>query len=219
MSGSTKYSIQEKPEDREIEGLPLRSFRDFIAGENLEEAARNLDGELKIIFDIRYEATSQLSSSYYEQRTNEVTTSPSTEVVQQISQFYFHSEQALGLYLRHYQHEYLPDILRTIPEEAFIHYIVINIASDREVCRRCAGTYFRMLELPKFLAKPLQEKISKYNGAKISKNGLNILVEVSANTSFDRPRKEIMQTQKKQDDQPIEAENIQNQIIQNEAEE
>ncbi|WP_032113168.1 hypothetical protein [Candidatus Paracaedibacter symbiosus] len=57
----------------------------------------------------------------------------------------------------------------------------------------------------------------QYNVAKVTKNGLKILVEVSANTTFDRPKKAIMIEQEKQDDQPIEVEKVENRVIQKEA--
>lgn len=59
---------------------------------------------------------------------------------------YFHSEQAILIYLMHKKDEYLPQILHQIIKEATITTFLLNIVSSNDMCERCGDTFFRATE-------------------------------------------------------------------------
>lgn len=93
---------------------------------------------LKDIFSL-----SEAESSLKLTRKNELDL---PNVPRDFTHFYFHSEQAILIYLMQKKDEYLSKILSQIAKDATITSFLLNIISSNDMCKRCGDTFFRAIE-------------------------------------------------------------------------
>ncbi|MBN9344484.1 MAG: hypothetical protein BGO76_06630 [Caedibacter sp. 38-128] len=67
-------------------------------------------------------------------------------VPRDFTHFYFHSEQAILIYLMQKKDEYLSQISPQIAKGATITTFLLNIISSNDMCQRCGDTFFRAIE-------------------------------------------------------------------------
>jgi hypothetical protein len=94
--------------------------------------------------------------------------------VKDFSLWYFHSEQAIIIYLMHEADEYLPNILRQIRKEATVIDLLLNIVSYNDMCERCGDTFFRASEKNSFTS--IMKAALEKEDYKVSPNGIRFFV-------------------------------------------
>lgn len=129
------------------------------------------------------------------------------------AQDFFHSEQAILLYLVKYKEEFIGKICSEIPAGSTIHILNVNIVSDRQMCRICGATCLMWAENPKEFERELIT-IFKEKGYIILINGIKLLVEVSGLRPFQLPNKKEIEKQRIDSEILLDAENTEGHVIQ-----
>lgn len=116
---------------------------------------------LKNIFSISKDSESSLALERITQREKQI----NTFQMKDFSRWYFHSEQAILIYLMHKIDEFFPIIFAKINKEATITTLLLNIVSFNDMCERCGDTFFRATERSSFVS--IMKATLKENNYKI----------------------------------------------------
>jgi hypothetical protein len=164
---------------------------------------------LEKFFKVTDEHPSRMLKNSLDSRAKEVneTTKPG------FKSGYYHSEQALLLYLQLEMGKWLPDLLKGIPQGATIYLLNINIVSDRQMCFRCSSTFLRWAENVTEFNLELGERIRDTH-YEIPQEKIGVLVEVSGIKPFQRPNKKIRRQQAPHRDENVEVKATSPHVIQ-----
>lgn len=126
---------------------------------------------LRSIIPLSLEEKSRLIPRRINQRIRQINNSTAKD----FALYYFHSEQAVIIYLKDRINFYLPKILYNINKEAKISQVLLNMVSYYDMCERCGDTFFREYENRRGFMNAFNNALSS-KGYTIPAQGINFFV-------------------------------------------